>query len=136
MEKWIPYLLGTIQVFVAVGALPAGLMMIWDPTGSSLGLSLEALSNSPFDNYLIPGITLFLVNGIAQLGGAILCFRKHPLHGKLGLLLGILLMGWILVQLYLLGLVSSLQVAFFVIGLLEVRLSLYAYRSQHTGEIQ
>lgn len=133
MEKWIPYLLGSVQVFVAVGALPAGLMMIWDPTGSSLGLSLEALSNSPFDNYLIPGITLFLVNGIAQLGGAILCFRKHPLYGKLGLLLGILLMGWILMQLYLLGLVSSLQVAFFVIGLLEVRLSLYTYRSQHTG---
>lgn len=48
-------ILGIIQAFVAIGAIPAGYSMIVEPNGSGLGMTTEILAGSPFTNFFIPG---------------------------------------------------------------------------------
>lgn len=115
--------LGSIQTFTAVGAIPAGLSMIFEPDGSGIGLPLQLLEGSPFTNFLFPGFFLLLVNGLLNVYGSFLSFRKNRKAGKIGLLLGILLTLWICVQIWITGLIHFLQPIFFVIGIVEIGLS-------------
>ena len=48
-------------------ALWGGGALIYDPTGEFLQLSADFIKNSPFPNYLIPGIILFVANGLLSL---------------------------------------------------------------------
>ncbi|MBW8523757.1 hypothetical protein K0U91_00775 [Chryseobacterium chendengshani] len=55
----------SLLLFLGVGAIGGGNMLIISPSGRLLGqLPLSILKNSPFYNFLIPGIILLLVLGI------------------------------------------------------------------------
>ena len=56
-------LMGLVSVF----AILAGFSMIIDTTGVGLQFPSSMLDNTPFTNYLIPGIILFLLLGIYPL---------------------------------------------------------------------
>jgi hypothetical protein len=43
------------------------LVFIIEPDGSMMGMTTEWLARTPFSNFLIPGICLFLLNGIFPL---------------------------------------------------------------------
>lgn len=58
------YLLIILVCFQMISAIPAGLVMIFDPTGATLGVPLTMLEPSPFSNFLIPGLFLFFILGI------------------------------------------------------------------------
>jgi len=120
MKKKVSVLLGILQLFVAIGAIPAGLSMICRPDGSGLGMSTNLLQNAPFHDFFIPGLFLFIVNGLINLASAILSFLKNKYTGLLGVCLGTILIAWICIQSYLIGLISFMQPMFFFIGLLEV----------------
>ena len=75
--KRLAVVLGILQCFVAVMAVPAGLSLILEPDGSGIGLPTDILQTSPFRDYLIPGLFLFVFNGIFQLIGAVASFRKN-----------------------------------------------------------
>lgn len=124
MNKKIAVSLGLIQSFVAIGAIPAGLSMIIDPSGSGVGIPREILAGSPFQDFLFPGLFLFFVNGLFNVAGAVLSFRKHNSAGFAGMILGVLLMVWICIQVYFTGLISFLQPLFFAVGVIEIALSL------------
>jgi hypothetical protein len=47
-----------------LGALYGGFLLMVDPSGSKMQMPLSYLEHSPFSNYLIPGIILFIVNGL------------------------------------------------------------------------
>ena len=53
-----------LQALLAIGALYGGGAMIISPAGELLGLPLSMLESSPFNDFLIPGIILFVVLGI------------------------------------------------------------------------
>ena len=124
----LPILLGLLQVFIGIGGVPAGLIFILDPSGRGMGFSLELLEPTFLSSYLVPGLFLFAINGIATLVGAVLSFRRHARAGELGVVLGILLIGWIVVQVAMIGLVHGLQPLYFVIGGVEVILGWLARR--------
>ena len=111
--------LGVIQAFVCLGAFPAGLLMMLYPDGSGLGIPLYLLEGSPFVDYAVPGFFLFLINGLFQGIGAVVSFKKKPYAGNFGFGLGILLMLWITIQVYFIGLISFLQPLYFGVGLAE-----------------
>ena len=98
-------------------------MMLY-PDGSGLGLPLDLITDTPFADYFIPGLFLLLINGLLQLAGALSTFKNNPFAGKAGIYLGIMLMGWIAVQVWFIGLVSFLQTFYFVLGAVEVFLGL------------
>jgi hypothetical protein len=120
--------LGILQVIVAIGAIPAGLSMILDPSGNDLGISPDILRDAPFRDFYIPGIFLLVGNGVFNIIGAVLSFRKNKQAGKVGLGLGIFLVLWICFQIYFIGFIHFLQPLFLVIGIIEILLS-YAYIS-------
>lgn len=115
-------ILGVLEMIVALGAIPTGISMIIRPDGSGMGLDLARLESSPFESFLIPGIFLVFFNGILQLTGAWLTFRKSTVAGHFGMAVGIILIFWLLAQIYYLGLTHFLQIIFFIIALIEIYL--------------
>ncbi len=84
--------------FTGINAIIAGLLFIIDPTGEIMGISITYLSNSPFSNFLIPGITLFVVNGLMNIIVAILTLINYSNFPILIIIQGLLLSGWIVIQ--------------------------------------
>ncbi len=52
---------------LAIGGLVGGVLLIVNPSGSLLSLPLSFLENSPFRNYLVPGMLLFILLGLFPL---------------------------------------------------------------------
>lgn len=132
MKKRLKLILGLIQLFVALGALPVGFMMLARPDGSAVGMTTGILSGSPFKDFFIPGLFLFCVNGIFNLGGAILAFFKYKYTYLLGIGLGSALVIWIAVQVYSVGLTHLLQPTYFIIGLIEILIGLVILRTERS----
>jgi hypothetical protein len=55
----------SMLLFLGIGAAGGGVFLIISPSGKLIGnLPLSILEHSPFTNFLIPGIILFLVLGL------------------------------------------------------------------------
>ena len=102
----------------AAGALSAGSSMILEPDGTGLQLPLIWLQHTPFNDFLIPGIILFLVNGVFNIWVIIMILLKKPRYPHYIMLAGILLVGWILVQVVMTRMNHILQFIFGTIGVL------------------
>jgi len=120
----LPTWLGILQAFIGIGAIPAGILMILNPSGSDMGMKVEMLVNSPFPDFLIPGIFLLCVNGIGSLLGALATFKHYSFAGKIAIGLGIFLILWITVQVYWLGGLHWLQILYFFLGIIELVLGM------------
>lgn len=129
MKKYY-ILLGLIQAFTALGAIPAGLGYILDPSGAGMGTTVEILKNSPFSSFLIPGLFLLIVNGLGQAAGAWLSFARKPLAPKASVVLGVILIFWIILQVFWIGLTHFLQPFFFIVGVIEAGTGWYLTRNK------
>ncbi len=58
------YILFFVVLFQALSGLFGGFALTFYPSGEMLNMPLDYLNNSPFNNYLIPGIILFVFLGI------------------------------------------------------------------------
>lgn len=68
MRQSVFYYVLLINLFViSISGVTGGLLLIIKTDGSLLGLKSNWLDNSPFENYLLPGILLFLTNGLLPL---------------------------------------------------------------------
>ena len=83
---------------VAINALGAGYSFIVEPSGNDIGISTNYLKYSPFKTFLIPGIILFIANGILNLTAAIISIRKLPYYPYWLLFQGLILLGWAVIQ--------------------------------------
>jgi hypothetical protein len=128
MKKRGKLILGIIQLIVAVGALPAGYLLFSQPDGHAMHMSVDMLAGSPFKDFFIPGLFLFIVNGVFNLMSSVLAFLKYRHTALLGLLLGFILIVWISVQVYSVGLNHFLQPLYFFIGLGEILLSFLIFK--------
>lgn len=104
-------------------AVPAGLSLIIDPSGITIGVTADLLSGSLFSDYEIPGWFLLLIHGLGNLLAAWYSFRRHPLTKPIGIGLGVILVLWIIIQVYIIGLIHFLQPTFLLIGIYEIYLS-------------
>lgn len=126
--------LGVVQIFVGIWGFAGGLGLALDPSGAKVGIPLEYLADSPFDDYLIPGIVLFVVNGLGSLVGALVSFNRRRYSGEVGLALGAFLVIWILVQFYWVAWFHWLHALFLSLGLLELGLALLVRRAALRNE--
>jgi hypothetical protein len=60
-------LLIALLAFLGLGAIFGGAALMISPSGKLIGMPLSILDPSPFYNFLIPGIILFLVLGVVPL---------------------------------------------------------------------
>lgn len=74
-------------------------MLIIDPSGKSMQFSLTLIENTPFTNYLIPGIILTVLVGLFSLVVGILIIKKYKHYPLLMILLAGILIGWLTIEL-------------------------------------
>jgi len=109
MKKGLSIIVSLLLLFNGSGALYGGWHLITHPDGSSIQLSMHWLEHTPFKDYLIPGIILFISNGLSScfvLIALLLKVNKVPwfVMGQ-----GAILTGWILIQMLLIQTVHSLH---------------------------
>jgi hypothetical protein len=129
---WLNLLAAILLLLNAAGAFYGGLNFMLHPDGSSLRITVEWLRYSPFNNYLIPGILLFVINGLGSLValGALLIRMRH--YESFVVTEGILLSGWIVVQVLMLRSVQSLHVMYFMFGVLIFACGVALMRQSHS----
>ncbi|MBU0927902.1 MAG: hypothetical protein KKA67_09140 [Spirochaetes bacterium] len=112
-----------LHLLVGVGGLAGGLAAVSDPV-SPLGVPTEMLKNSPFSDYLIPGIVLMAVIGMGNLVAGFLAISRFKHSGLTSGAMGAVLVGWIVIQCFMLRTVAALHVIFFFIGAAQGLLAL------------
>ena len=120
--KTVYRLLFALQLFVGIGAIFGGLAAIVNPE-EPLGITVDALKNSPFSNFLIPGIILFIVIGFGNVFSALMFQFKSKFQGYISSVFSWALVIWIVVQCIMLEAVAFLHILFFMIGVIEAVLS-------------
>lgn len=120
MKKVLLYLTVLLLIINSAGALFGGWLLMHQPDGSAMGMTLQVLEHSPFASFLIPGILLFFFLGVGSLlvlGTIVFGYRLYPWFIMAQ---GAIIMGWILIQMILLQTVVALHVGFGSLGLLLV----------------
>jgi hypothetical protein len=120
------YLLMALLLFQGLSGIAGGIGLVGDPSGDSLQISLSLLEGTPFNDYLIPGLILLVVLGIAPLI-ALYGLWKQRHWGWLGsLAIGVGLIIWIGVQILLIGYQPQppLQLIYGVLGIAIVSTAL------------
>ncbi|MDH4058409.1 MAG: hypothetical protein OEU76_06570, partial [Cyclobacteriaceae bacterium] len=102
-----------LLLFNLIGAFYGGMNLILHPDGSSVQLSLELLYHTPFNDFLIPGVILLCANGLFCAFVLLQVLRNRSTFGKLIIAQGIILTGWIVVQMLL---IRTIFVLHFVLG--------------------
>ncbi|MGI5858365.1 MAG: hypothetical protein ACOX8P_03460 [Tepidanaerobacteraceae bacterium] len=111
-----------LHAFVGLGAISGGLAAILNPQ-EPLGVSTDLLSNSPFNNYLIPGIILFTIIGLGNIISAVTIYFKSRFQGYISSIFSWALVIWITVQCMMINTIHFLHILYFFIGVIEVVLS-------------
>lgn len=106
------YLLCLLHLLLSVSALAAGYSFITDPDGSGLGINLSYLNRTPFTSFFLPGLILFVFNGLFPLfiliglffqpkwkfAGILNIYPEKHWSWTYSLYSGIILISWIAIQ--------------------------------------
>lgn len=101
------YALGGLFAFGALNAFGGGYYGI----SGAKGVPLEWLQGTPFDDYYVPSVILFLGVGGVLLWASLAVFTQLKHAREIAFFAGIVLAGWLTVQLALIGYVSWMQPA-------------------------
>lgn len=121
--KVVNWVLFVLHVIVGVGAMAGGWAAISNPQ-APLGVDIVILKNSPFSDFLIPGIILFGVIGLGNIFSAITMYLKSRFQGYISSVFSWALVIWIIVQCIMINSVVFLHVLFFAIGLVQATLAM------------
>ena len=120
MKTFLTITASLLLIFNGIGALHGGWNFITHPDGSSMQMSLDFLKHTPFQNYLIPGIVLFIANGLFSfIVLTVLIFRLWY-ASWLVLAQGIVLTGWIGIQIILIQTIHSLHIIMGSVGIVLI----------------
>ena len=125
MRRWL-----AVGLLILNGALAClgGVALMTDPTGGKLSISTELLQHSPFADFFMPGLYIFILRGILNLAAAILIILSRKLSPYVITASGFLLCSCLAVQSYLSHTVSAIQFFFactgiiiLILGVIEIR---------------
>jgi hypothetical protein len=119
MNRKTRVLLVALMAFMGLAAVISGPALV---ATNGLGMSVELLADSPFGSYAIPGAVLLAV-GSANVVAAVAVLRRRRYGSVASLCAGLLWMGWFVVQVAAVGLISWQQPLYFAVGLLIVALA-------------
>ena len=99
-----------LMLFLAVNAIGGGCVILSDPNGGFMKMSARDLANSPFSDFLIPGLFLLIVLGCGSAAAAFLLWRRPGRFTWLFAVgISITLVVWIAVQVAIIGYRGWLQ---------------------------
>ncbi|RRR75654.1 MAG: hypothetical protein EI684_04215 [Candidatus Viridilinea halotolerans] len=125
-------------VFLAFGGLYGGIAMLLDPSGAAMGVDI-LLPRLPVPNFILPGLFLLFVMGLAPLAmsfglfvrpnwpwaAALARWSGHYWAWTGTLILGLLLLIWLAVQAAMIGFSAGIQYVMVVNGLALLGIALW-----------
>lgn len=104
-ERIIRYTLGILLLLLALNAFGGG----YYGMAGARDIPIEWLKGTPFKNYFIPGLILFVCVGGSALIAAILVFRRHKMARKAAFMCVLIVLVWLITQVAIIGYVSWMQ---------------------------
>jgi len=137
-RPFVVWSLVILDFIMAVGGVVSGGELALAPDGKYLGMSTDLLENSPFVDYLVPGLILVAFIGfypvLAGFGllrkpawnwlNVINPFKQYHWSWSASWAFGVIMLIWIVVEYFLVGYISFLQPAVVVWGLVTIGLTL------------
>jgi len=131
-EKWPPmksqnhlnhtvsYFLMGLMLFQGISGLYGGITLVMDPSGDLLQMPISMLENSPFNNFLVPGLILLTILGIFPIIVLYGLWKRRLWSWTGTLAVSFTLIIWIGVQIWMVGYHPKppLQLAFGLLGLI------------------
>jgi hypothetical protein len=109
-----------VDLFAAVSAIAGALGLVI----GFMNIPLSALQGSPFTDFTYPALLLGLVvGGSALAASAISVFGPRRIEALASAAAGCILVGWITIEVLMIGLNSWLQPLYFVVGLVMIGLA-------------
>jgi hypothetical protein len=125
-----------LEIFLGLGALFGGGLLILAPDGRLLGMPVSLLAGTPFPSFLVPGVCLFVFVGIAPLLAAAMTLRRQVIAPLAAVAVGLTLMGWMASEMVALAGLGSLAWAFYlVLGTSIAALGLVWWRSSRAPNV-
>ena len=126
-----------LEVFLGLGALFGGGALILAPDGHLLGMPTKLLAGSPFSSFLVPGVILFTLVGLAPVLAAAITARRQAFAPLAVVAVGLTLIGWVSVEMVVLAGLGSLAWAFYlVLGACIAAIGVAWWRSTATSSNQ
>ena len=122
-------LLITLLIFLSLSGL-FGILFLIDPSGEMVGMPVDLLDKLPIDTFFLPGLYLFMVYGIGSATIAYGLIRQRAWAPAAGILLGLVLIGWVIGQIILWGTPVMLQYIYFIVGAAIFLLSFTLYSQE------
>jgi hypothetical protein len=120
MSRFLKYSALFLLLFNSVGAFYGGTSLIVHPDGSGIGMHTNVLAHSPFSDFLIPGIVLLLCNGVFGAVASYHVWKNSPKAALWVMAQGVILLGWIIIQIFMLQFLFVLHVVMGSAGVLLV----------------
>lgn len=131
-KPFMCYVLIVLQTLLGIGALAGGFGFIMSPSGDALGIPVSVLKYSPFSNFLIPGIILFIMLGVFPLivmtalakewsckaAQALNIYKDMHWSWTYSLYIGFEVIIWIAIQMSMLDDVAALHIIYIFVGLM------------------
>ncbi|MEJ2114441.1 MAG: hypothetical protein P8X62_12445 [Flavobacteriaceae bacterium] len=127
-SKFLAYFLGILQALIGLTAIAGGFRLISNPNGIP-DFPIEWLSNSPFNNYFIPGLVLLIVIGLGNVLAGTVTFLRKRYSGSIAIVLGIFLILYMATEVWFVGLRNFLQPLYFILGVIVLILGLKLFKS-------
>lgn len=141
-ELW---LLIVSLVFIGIVGAISGALFILSPDGQLMGMSPDFLTGSPFKNFLVPGIILFLLIGAFPLIGAwgllkkpgwrwanaVNICRRYHWSWTASWAVGVIILIWLIVQTAMLGYIFFLQPVMAVWGSIIILVAMLPHIRNH-----
>jgi hypothetical protein len=115
----VRYALGGLLAFGALNAFGGGYYGL----SGARGVPVEWLQGSPFSDYTVPSLILFVIVGGSLLTAAIAVFARARIARASALTAGAIVLIWIAVQVAIIGYVSWMQPATTIGGVLILSLA-------------
>ena len=110
-------LLIVLLILLGLGGLGGGIAMFMDPSGESMGLPPNLLDGLPFSSFMLPGIFLVCVMGIAPFPVAWGLWSRRPWAWMATLAQSVVLILWICFQIILWGSPDVIQTIYLIWGI-------------------
>jgi hypothetical protein len=119
-------------VIGAAALLGGGALVVW-PSGNMLGMPVSLLSQSPFTDFLLPGVILYGAIGVLNAISCYLVFTREPGAERVSFLAGCALLIWLVAQAAMIGASPVLQLG---CASLAVVMVLYALSLARTPQLR
>jgi hypothetical protein len=109
-----------LLVFNGISALAGGSSLILDPTGKTLGMPMDLLNQTIFKSFLIPGILLYVFNGLLSILISIAAIFKIQFYDILISIQGYVSLTWIIIQVLIIGDIVVLHYVYGAIAIILI----------------